>query len=68
MNRTNFKLPFKAGCVLAALGLVMTVVAIATPEWTKTSDVTIGLWSLTDANGNSYFWTDTGAYEGKQIK
>jgi len=66
MQEKNFIRPYKGACGIAVLGLVMAIVAIATPEWTKTAVVTIGLWTLTDSmDGKSYYWTSVGEYNGK---
>uniref|UniRef100_H2Z4U9 Uncharacterized protein n=1 Tax=Ciona savignyi TaxID=51511 RepID=H2Z4U9_CIOSA len=52
------KKPFVAAFGMALLGLLLSVIAIATPEWTVSRGVKIGLWTLTDENGVSYSWTD----------
>ena len=56
--------PYIGALLIAAVGLILSVVSIATPEWTKESGVTIGLWTLTDEDGKSYSWTQTGLYKG----
>ena len=58
--------PFKGACAIAMLGLILTIVSIATPQWTVTPNETIGLWSLNKGE-NTYTWTDTGAYEGNLL-
>ncbi|CAK8688857.1 unnamed protein product [Clavelina lepadiformis] len=57
------RVPFISACLLAILGLALTAVSLATPEWTVARGVRIGLWSLTDENGKTYEWTGPRDYE-----
>lgn len=51
------KKSFLWALAVAGLGMVLSIVSIATPEWTVTPDKTIGLWVLDD-NGMQYSWTN----------
>lgn len=59
--------PYKASTAIALMGLILAVISIATPEWTKESGVTIGLWTVTDENGDSFSWLSSGLYEGDYV-
>lgn len=51
------KQSFLWALAVAGLGMLLSIISIATPEWTVTVDKTIGLWVLKD-NEVQYSWTN----------
>lgn len=55
---------YQFGLASGGLGLLFAIISIASPEWTVSGGTTIGLWTLTDVNGQSYSWTEQWKYSG----
>jgi len=55
--------PLTGALIVGCIALGLSLASIITDVWTQENGVTIGLWTLKEAD-NTFSWTETGEYPG----